>query len=133
MKQAVTELCGGMGVEISEQDSEKLRKDAFHPGRDTSAERAARDAKNIPVVHLQNANRRRNAPQGPNLDSGEGCIKEAWEGAAAALCSWSSSWAGGLHLPPSTACPHCRLPLSPHPPLQASDGDPRLVSMQDLG
>lgn len=56
MKQAVTELCRGMGVEISEQDSEKLRKGTFHPGRDTSTEWAARDAKNIPAVHLQNAN-----------------------------------------------------------------------------
>lgn len=53
MKQAVTELCRGMGVEISEQDSEKLRKDAFHPGRDTNTERAAQDTKNLPPFTSQ--------------------------------------------------------------------------------
>lgn len=53
MKQAVTELCRGMGVEISEQDSEKLRKDAFHPGRDTSTERVAQDTKNLPPFTSQ--------------------------------------------------------------------------------
>lgn len=42
-----------MGVEISEQDSEKLRKDAFHPGRDTSTERVAQDTKNLPPFTSQ--------------------------------------------------------------------------------
>ena len=53
MKQAVTELYRGMGVEISEQDSEKLRKDTFHPGRDTSTEQAAQDTKRLPPFTLE--------------------------------------------------------------------------------
>lgn len=66
-----------MGAEISEQDSEKLKKDAFHPGGDTSIEWTAQDAKKVAAVH---ANWKEFLSKGPDRGSGEWCVKQTWQG-----------------------------------------------------
>lgn len=110
MKQAVTELCRGMGVEISEQDSEKLRKDAFHPGRDTNTERAAQDTKKTYLLSPHKYRLERYPLQGPNLNRDEWCVKDIQEWAAAVICSWSRSCDCHLPLSPTTTSPSLLTP-----------------------
>lgn len=108
MKQAVTELCGGMGAEISEQDSEKLRKDAFHPGRETSIERTAQDAKKPYLLLMQTGE---NSP--PRTQTGAVVCEGDLQGADVLLQQVLHWWPWPHPLP---CLSHHHLFLSPQPP-----------------
>lgn len=116
-----------MGAEISEQDSEKLRKDAFHPGGDAALKglHKMQKKKIIPAVH---ANWREFPSKDPGRGSGEWCVKGTWEGQ---MLQQVLHWQRLSHAL-SCLCHH-RLLLSPHPPLWASWEDLGLTSTQDWG
>lgn len=119
-----------MGAEISEQDSEKLRKGAFHPGGDTSIERTAQDAKKSTCCSCK---LERIPLQGSRQGQWGVVCEGDLEGAEAAVCSCSRSCTGGLCHTPCPACPTITPFFLLTSPLWASCGDLGLTSTQDWG